>query len=554
MPLRLFFEKYDNGSHYHYYKAPRLRGFTVNVLGGTVKRVVVEKDSYYDSVFLMLINREVKQIEGVTEAVVSMGTDVNVTLLKEMGLADKEINGVTPNDLIVAVEGENEKVVDEAIGKAKELMDKKSSSLTEGEGTKIFSLESAVEAVPEANLAIISLPGEFASREVKKALNKGLHVMLFSDNVSVESEIELKNLAKEKGLLMMGPDCGTAIINGKPLCFANVVRPGDIGVVGASGTGIQEITCAIEKFGAGITQAIGTGGRDLKNAKIGGTMMLMGIEALKNDSSTKVIVVVSKPPADDVAVKVIDALSKTGKPSVVHFIGMKPGKQEGNLYYAGNLEETAGMAVALSRGDEYKKRTYTMDREDIDAIIERETKNMSRDQKYIRGLYTGGTLADEALIMFDREIGGIYSNNQSKKEFIPQDPNKSIKHTIVDLGDDVYTVGRPHPMIDPSTREDRIKIEAEDNEMAVMLLDIVLGYGSHSDPAGAILDSLGDAKKKAEARGGYLSIVTSITGTEGDFQNYDETKKKLESIGCVVMPSNFQASTLALEIMRKVGK
>ena len=519
-----------------------------------MKRVLVEKDSYYDSVFLMLINREVKEIEGVTDAVVSMGTDVNVTLLKETGLADKEIEGVTPNDLIVAVEGESNEVVEAAIAKAKELLDQKSSAMDQNGGTKIYSLEGALDVVPDANLAIISLPGEFAPREVKKALRSGLHVMLFSDNVSVESEIELKNLAKEKGLLMMGPDCGTAIINGKPLCFANVVRPGDIGVVGASGTGLQEITCTIEKFGAGITQGIGTGGRDLKNVKIGGTMMLMGIEALKNDEATKVIVVVSKPPAEEVAVKVIDALRKTGKPSVIHFIGMEPGKQEGNLYYAGNLEEAAGMAAALSKGETYQKRTYTLDRSKIDAIIEGETKKMSSKQKYIRGLYTGGTLADEALIMFDREIGGIYSNNQSKEAFIPPDPNKSVKHTIVDLGDDVYTVGRPHPMIDPSTREDRIRIEAEDEEMAVMLLDIVLGYGSHEDPAGAILDSLRDAKKKAADRGGYLSIVTSITGTEGDFQNIYETKKKLESIGCVVMPSNFQASTLALEIMRKVEK
>ncbi len=518
-----------------------------------MKQVLIEKDSYYDSVFLMLINREVKKIEGIADAVVSMGTEMNIILLKDTGLADKELDGVTPNDLIVAVEGESAEVVEAAIKTAKEMLDKKSGG-DEGEGYKPSSLEGAIKVVPKANLAIISLPGEFAGREVKKALNNGLHVMLFSDNVSVETEIELKNLAKDKGLLMMGPDCGTAIVNGKPLCFANVVRPGDIGVVAASGTGLQEVTCAIEKFGAGITQGIGTGGRDLKNVQIGGIMMLMGIEALKNDKNTNVIVVVSKPPADEVAEKVIDALSKTGKPSVIHFIGLEPREQKGNLYFAGNLEEAAGMAVALSKGETYKKRTYTIDSAEVSAIIERETKGMSGSQKYIRGLYTGGTLADEALIMFDREIGGIYSNNQSKEDFIPEDPNKSIKHTIVDLGDDVYTVGRPHPMIDPSTREDRINIEADDEEMAVMLLDIVLGYGSHDDPAGAILDSLKAAKNKFEANGGYLSIITSITGTEGDFQSIDATKSKLESIGCVVMPSNFQASTLALEIMRKVEK
>lgn len=518
-----------------------------------MKQVLIEKDAYYDSVFLMLINREVKKIEGVVDAVVSMGTEMNISLLRDTGLADKELDGVTPNDLIIAVDGMSEEIVADALKAAKDLMDKKSGG-DEGEGYKPASLEGAIKTVPDANLVIISLPGEFAVREVRKSLNNGLHVMLFSDNISVESEIELKNLAKEKGLLMMGPDCGTAIVNGKPLCFANVVRPGDIGVVAASGTGLQEVTCAIEKFGGGITQGLGTGGRDLKNVRIGGTMMLMGIEALKNDETTKVIVVISKPPADVVAEKVIDALNKTGKPSVIHFIGLEPREQKGNLYFAGNLEEASGMAVALSKGETYKTRTYTIDRSIVDSIIEKETKGMSSNQKYIRGLFTGGTLADEALIMFDREIGNIYSNNQSKEDFIPPDPNKSIEHTIVDLGDDVYTVGRPHPMIDPSTREDRIKIEVEDEEMAVMLLDIVLGYGSHEDPAGAILDSMRVAKEKFAARGGYLSIITSITGTEGDFQSIDATKSKLESIGCIVMPSNFQASTLALEIMRKVEK
>jgi FdrA protein len=537
-------------------QSPSFKGFCLChelKSGGNVKQVLIEKDAYYDSVFLMLINRDVKKIEGVIDAVVSMGTEMNITLLRDTGLADKELDGVTPNDLIIAIEGKSEEVVVEAMKAAKALMDKKNSG-DEGEGYKPASLEGAIKTVPDANLVIISLPVEFATRDVRKSLNNGLHVMLFSDNISVESEIELKNLAKEKGLLMMGPDCGTAIVNGKPLCFANVVRPGDIGVVAASGTGLQEVTCAIEKFGGGITQGLGTGGRDLKNVQIGGTMMLMGIEALKNDETTKVIVVLSKPPADVVAEKVIDALSKTGKPSVIHFIGLEPREQKGNLYFAGNLEEAAGMAVALSKGETYKKRTYTIDRSIVDAIIEKETSGMSGSQKYIRGLYTGGTLADEALIMFDREIGNIYSNNQSKEDFIPADPNKSIEHTIVDLGDDVYTVGRPHPMIDPSTREDRIKIEVEDEQMAVMLLDIVLGYGSHEDPAGAILDSMREAKEKFDKRGGYLSIITSITGTEGDFQSIDATKSKLESIGCIVMPSNFQASTLALEIMRKVEK
>ena len=517
-----------------------------------MKKVIVEKDSYYDSVFLMLINKDVKQFEGVTDAVVSMGTEMNLELLADLGFESSELKAAGPNDLIIAIDADNEATAEDAVGSAKRLLTEKKGS-SSGEVFRPGSLDAAVEAVPEANLVIISLPGEYAGREARKALKKGLHVMLFSDNVSLEEEIALKRLAAEKGLLMMGPDCGTAIVNGMPLCFANVVRTGNIGIVAASGTGLQEVSCTIDKLGGGITQAIGTGGRDLKNEKVGGTMMLMGIEALKNDPETKVIVVVSKPPAASVAGKVIDALAQAGKPSVVQFIGMKPGETRSGIHYAANLEEAACMAVALANGASYEPHTFTIPESQVRELVEKESKGLSSQQRYLRGLYTGGTLADEALLLLDGVVGTVYSNNQSKKELIPSDPHVSVEHTIVDLGDDVFTVGRPHPMIDPSTREERIVKETEDKQVAVMLLDIVLGYGSHEDPAGAILESLKAAKERAVANGGYLSIVASITGTERDFQNMSAQKAKLESIGCVVMPSNFQAAMLVREILKKVA-
>ncbi len=517
-----------------------------------MKKVIVEKDSYYDSVFLMLINKDVKQFEGVTDAVVSMGTEMNLELLGDLGFESSELSAAGPNDLIIAIDADSEAAVEDAVSSAKRLLTEKKGS-SSGEVFRPGSLDAAVEVVPEANLVIISLPGEYAGREARKALKKGLHVMLFSDNVSLEEEIALKQLASEKGLLMMGPDCGTAIVNGMPLCFANVVRTGNIGIVAASGTGLQEVSCTIDKLGGGITQAIGTGGRDLKNEKVGGTMMLMGIEALKNDPETKVIVVVSKPPAASVAGKVIDALAQSGKPSVVQFIGMEPGENRSGIHYAANLEEAAGIAVSLANDASYEPHTFTIPESKVNELVENESKGFSSKQKYLRGLYTGGTLADEALLLLDGVIGKVYSNNQSKKELIPTDPHVSVEHTIVDLGDDVFTVGRPHPMIDPSTREDRIVKETEDPQVAVMLLDIVLGYGSHEDPAGAILDSLKAAKERAAANGGYLSIVASITGTERDFQNMSAQKAKLESIGCVVMPSNFQAAMLVREILKKVA-
>ena len=218
-----------------------------------------------------------------------------------------------------------------------------------------MSLEGALKILPEANLVVISVPGRYAAREARRALNKGLHVMLFSDHVSVEEEVELKEMALERGLLMMGPDCGTAILNGKPLCFANVVRRGPIGLVAASGSGLQEVCCCIDRMGGGISQAIGTGGRDLQDRRVRGRMMLMGIEALKHDPETRVIVVISKPPAEELAATVLSKLEDTGKPCVVHFLGLKPSGKRGSVRFSGNMEEAAAMAVALSKGEEYHR-------------------------------------------------------------------------------------------------------------------------------------------------------------------------------------------------------
>lgn len=281
-------------------------------------------------------------------------------------------------------------------------------------------------------------------------------------------------------------------------------------------------------------------------------MTLMGIEALKNHDETLVIVVISKPPSEGVAKRVISKLKKTRKPCVVHFIGLELPAQGKNLWFANNLEETAGMAVALSKEEVYKPCAFTISDEEIERLIEKETSRMKKGQKYLRGIFTGGTLADEAMVLFEREAGDIYSNRQTSSHLFLKNPHLSKKHTIVDLGEDVFTVGRPHPMIDPSIRSERVLKEAEDPEVAVILLDIVLGYSSHEDPVGAILESLVQAKMRAERRGGYLSVVASIVGTEKDFQNMKDQREKLERIGCIVMPSNVQASMLAIKIMRKM--
>jgi hypothetical protein len=326
-----------------------------------------------------------------------------------------------------------------------------------------------------------------------------------------------------------------------------------VGVVGASGTGIQEVTCLVDRFQSGISQAIGTGGRDLKNARVGGSTMLMAIEALAQDDDTNVIVVISRPPAKAQAAQVVAALEQAGKPAVVHFIGLEPGAAwPGTVVcFATNLEETAGMAVALAEGRPYQRRVFTLPEAEIEAILERETRAIQPGQKFLRGYYTGGTLADEAWTLLHRLTGAVHCNNQTDPAFVPPDPRKSVGHTVLDLGDALFT-GRLHPMIDPGVRTERIMAELADPGIAVVLVDLILGYGSHADPAGALAPALEALKAAARERGGYLPVLASITGTPKDFQDFAAQKATLEAAGCVVLPSNYQASMLAVKLLEKV--
>ena len=523
-----------------------------------MKRAIVRKDSYYDSVFLMLISTDVKKVPGISEAVVAMGTEMNRDLIAGMGLSDPAVAGATANDLIITVDAQSEEAVAAAQAKVDELLQKKRAAGA-GASYRPGSLDAAVRFAPDANLAVISLPGEFAAREARRALKAGLHVMLFSDNVPIEEEVRLKKLALESGLLMMGPDCGSAIINGRPICFANVVPRGPIGIVSASGTGLQEVSSAIAKAGSGVSQALGTGGRDLKDERVGGMMTLACIEALGADPATEVIVVISKPPKASLTARVIDALERTGKPAVVHFVGAPasagatttPGVVGRTVRVAADLTEAARMATGLAGGSEYEPRVFDLPDRDIDAIVRAESARIGADQKYLRGLFVGGTLTDEAVAVLSPVVGSIHSFDTADPAFALADPHRSTGHTIVDLGEDVFTVGRPHPMIDPSTRIERIEREGQDPEVALLLLDCVLGYGSHPDPAGAMVPAIRAARAAADRRGGYLPVIASITGTDGDFQGLAAERGKLEDEGVVVMPTNYQAAMLAARIMER---
>lgn len=510
----------------------------------------VRRNTYYDSVTLMLISKDIKAMNGVDEVLVGMGTGLNKELAQKLELFNGNMEGLSPNDFFITARIENPEVMEAVVLKVEELLTEKKSNL--GTDYRPMTLHSALDHMPDANIVLISIPGKYAKEEAKKALDNNLNVMLFSDNVSVEDELYLKQLAVQKGLLMMGPDCGTAIINGVPLAFANVVRRGNIGVIGASGTGTQEVTVIIDKLGMGVSQVIGTGGRDLKE-EIGGLMMIQAMEALIEDNDTEVIVLISKPPSLEVARKVLSMIKKTDKPVVVDFIG---GNQEeikaAGAYACITLEDAAHKAVALAKKQiPVDFEGFSMNDEEIKILIKRETNKLSPDQKYIRGLFTGGTLADEAMKMLNKVLGDIYSNIPLTPEYEIKDLNNIKGNVCIDLGDDKFTVGRPHPMIDPSTRTDRFETDI-DGSVAVVLLDVVLGYGSHIDPAGELIESIKLAKEKLKKENKYLSVICSICGTANDPQDLDRSKEALEVEGVVVMPSNAQAVRFAAEIMKGV--
>jgi len=371
--------------------------------------------------------------------------------------------------------------------------------------------------------------------------------MMFSDNVTIEDEKALKEYAHEAGLLMMGPDCGTAIINNIGLCFANAVKPGNIGIVGASGTGTQEVSVLVDRFGGGVSQVLGTGGRDLTEA-IGGIMMLDCLAALERDEATKVIILISKPPAKVVDDKILAQVEKCSKPVVVCFINAanKSGEIK-NAVFSSSLEDAAKLAVKLAVGE--TEAGAKCEHNAFAAMAASVKVKLSAKQKYVRGLFCGGTLCDEAMYIVKEKVGQIYSNIAKEADSKLVNPHVSQGHTFIDLGDDVFTVGRPHPMIEPSLRLPRIIAEAKDSETAVILLDVETGFGGHADPAGVILPAIIEAKNIAKAAGRHLEIIAYVCGTDKDPQSRTEQEKKLAAVGVALAKSNARAAYLAAAIV-----
>jgi FdrA protein len=491
----------------------------------------------------MKASNEVSNMKGVRQAAVVMATPTNLKLLKDMGLLTKEMQAVTQNDLVIAVDGRTAATVEGAVARIESLLTPEGPRGSSKSAPK--TLEAALNEMSDANFVAISVPGEFAGPEALTALRNGLNVFLFSSNVPLEKEIELKALAKRKGLLMMGPDCGTAIINGKVLGFGNVVSRGAVGIISASGTGLQQVSTLLDAEGAGVSQAIGTGSRDLWE-DVGGSTMIEGLRRLLGDRDTRIVVLVSKPPDAKTSDLVFKRASKGGKPVVVSFLGGDPNAvRKRGLVPAETLEDAAGLAIDLLNNREPAPRTFSLERARVLEGARGEWSHLSPDQKYIRGLYSGGTLCYEAQVILAPLVGAVFSNTPLRPEYQLADPDKSREHTCVDLGSEEYVMGRPHPMIDYTLRKRRLVGEARDLETAVIILDVVLGYGSNSDPAAELIPTIRQAKLIAEKAGGSLSIVASVIGTRNDPQGLGGQVKRLQDNGVAVMPSNAQAVRFA---------
>ena len=506
---------------------------------------------YKDSVTLMQIGAKLRERDGVAQASCLMATPANLAQLRD---ADLTIDAqVSPSDLLVVVRGDAT-ACEEAIEAAQAML--QSAGSAGDTGTAAFSLPLtslalAVEHAPDADLALISVPGDYAAAEAMKALSLGLHVMLFSDNVSIGDEKAIKTRAREKGLLVMGPDCGTAIINGIPLGFANVVRRGDIGLVAASGTGLQEVTCRIHNLGGGVSQALGTGGRDLKE-DIGGITMLQGLGALADDAQTRVIVLISKPPSPAIARQILSAAVAAGKAIVVHFLGAAPDElRQTGLYAAQSLRHAADIAVALSLGHSPPASSAPLPSSAIAAIDDRAAA-MAPTQRAVRALFTGGTFCYEAQLAFTAR--GLPCRSNAPVQGAMAFGGRYDGHVFLDMGDDDYTRGRPHPMIDPSLRNDAVRAQGADPNTAAILFDVVLGFGAHADPARDLAIALSAAQSEARAHGRTLAMIGHVCGTDGDPQNKAAQIAALEAAGAFVAGSNAEAALLAAHLAARLWR
>jgi len=484
---------------------------------------------YQDSVVLMRIAGRVRERADVRQAAAFMGTPANHVLLEQARLATPETRRARPEDLILAVDAETEAGAESALAIARELLTERRQAAETGAALRPRTLDSALKMLPSANLVAISVPGTYAKFEAMRALKRGLHVFLFSDNVPVADEVELKREAVKRHLLCMGPDCGTAYLNGTGIGFYNVVPKGRVGIVAASGTGLQAVASRLAVLGEGVSHGIGVGGRDL-SADVGGLMSLFAFESLAIDPATEAIILISKPPHPTVLSRLEAAMAKTEKAVVACVLGAAPPVRSVACWVE-TLDAAADAMVARLAKRGWTPRNFA-DLPATRARLARLALNGESIGRDILGLYTGGTLAHEAHLILDGLLG------------------RDRPHHVIDLGDDQYTVSRPHPMIDPQTRSEMILNAAASPEIGVLLLDLVLGRGAHPNPARPLADTVVEAGRRANTGGRRLVTIASVVGTAQDPQGFAAQLKQLEEAGVAVFPTNAEAARFAALLVK----
>jgi succinyl-CoA synthetase alpha subunit len=506
--------------------------------------VVIRKDQYYDSVFLMGVNSRLSDTAGVQQAAVLMGSENNKGLLADIGVHDALVDAAQPNDLIVAVIADSQQIVEQVLGDLDQVL----QAMRETDPVSVWrTFEDGLAQEPHANLALISIPGEYAAREAHKAIDAGLNVFIFSSNVTIEEELALKRSASLKNLLVMGPDCGTSLIGGVGIGFANAVRQGSIGVIGASGTGLQEFTSQVHNAGFGISHAIGTGTHDVSD-EIGGITTFAALDALEADGHTQVIAFISKPPGEQMLVRLLERLQKSQKPIVSCFLGGDGiSTASSRLFFSSTIDEAVVQSIQAVGGNAARLE-LSLTPEEL-AWCEREQAAWTPEQEYIRGIFAGGTFCYQAQqILLDAGLD-IHSNAPLDAEFLLAHPDQSYAHTLLDMGDEYYTLGKPHPMIDGSLRKMRIKAEGLDPQVAVILLDFILGYNASSDPVGELLDAIIQVKQAAQERGAHLTVIASVCGTEDDPQDLNLQTSMLREQGVIVFNSNARAALFCAQLL-----
>ncbi|NCB71150.1 MAG: FdrA family protein [Clostridia bacterium] len=499
--------------------------------------VRIEKNRYIDSLDTLSMTAVLNEMDGITTGLIGMANKVFKGMASEMGFNTEEIIEAGESDFVVVADA----VSQEHFAKAVSSVLEKNSAERGGDASqKYTTIDAAVAENGDANLCSISVPGEYALMEVEKALNAGLHCVVFSNNVPLEDERKMKDLAREKGLLCMGPDCGVANINGAALVLSSINNRGPYGIVGASGTGIQHVAAILHEAGSGVSQTIGTGGNDLKE-KVGGITMLMGIDALEADPETKYIILISRKPSDAVLEKLLARIADCRKPKVVFFMGCnKEEIEKTGAIWTESLDECAEKALGI----EHISFHFESDHE-LKKIADEAVLGLGANQKYIRGAYSGGTYMDEAMRVMWNATGGIWSNAPLTENFKLPDSFKSVANTCIDYGEEEFTLGRPHPAIDPGVRRPAILREAQDEETAVILLDFILTPPGHMDPVGFVIDDIRKAQLQAAKRGGKIIFIASVLGTTADWQDIANQKRKLREAGVLVVSTNYRAAKLA---------